>query len=279
MPTDLPSVLDTIDRQLRYTAFQLATHYWEGRWLLEMRKQFATDYKEAASRDKQKKRWRRYAKLTPCFVSTLHMTPAFLSTYERQPRRSIPLFDFVDLLILDEAGQVALDIGGATFALAKKALVVGDTHQLEPVWNLTRSIDIGNMQENHVVTTNDEVDLFFSTGLSASSGSLMQVAQQASKYQKSDEHGPFERGMFLAEHRRCVPEIIQYCNTLAYQGRLVPMRARVVDYPLPHLGYAHIPGQSRHIAGSRDNAEEAQVIAQWIVEHRDTLTCITLGKI
>jgi hypothetical protein len=197
------------------------------------------------------------------------MTPAFLNAYEGQ---LIPLFDFVDLLILDEAGQIAPDIGGATFALAKKALIVGDVHQLEPVWNLTTSIDIGNMHENHVVTTNDDVDTFFSTGLSASRGSLMQVAQQASKYQKSDERGPLERGMFLAEHRRCVPEIVQYCNSLAYQGRLVPMRPRLADYPLPHLGYAHIPGQSRHIAGSRDNAEEAHVIAQWIVEHRDTLT-------
>src|SRR6266446_6800118 len=56
------------------------------------------------------------------------------------------------------------------------------------------------------------------------------------------------------------------------------MRARLVDYPLPHLGYAHIPGQSRHIAGSRDSAEEAHVIAQWIVEHRDTLTSQYSGK-
>jgi hypothetical protein len=275
VPPDLPSVWERMDRQRRYTAFQLATHYWEGRWLLEMREQFNTDYKERQSEAKQKKRWRRYAKLTPCFVSTLHMTPAFLNAHEGQ---LIPLFDFVDLLILDEAGQVAPDIGGATFALAKKALVVGDTHQLEPVWNLTTSIDIGNMQEKHVVTANDAVDLFFSTGLSASSGSLMKVAQRASKYQKSDERGLFERGMFLAEHRRCVPEIIQYCNNLAYQGRLVPMRARLVDYPLPHLGYAHIPGQSRQMAGSRDNAEEAHVIAQWIVEHRDTLTSQYPGK-
>jgi hypothetical protein len=268
-----------MDMQLRYTAFQLATHYWEGRWLLEMRKQFETDYAESRkSETNQKKRWRRYAKLTPCFVSTLYMTPDFLSTYERQPRRSIPLFDFVDLLVLDEAGQVAPDIGGATFALAKKALVVGDMHQLEPVWNITTSIDIGNMHEKQVVTTNDEVDLFCSTGLSASSGSLMKVAQRASKYQKSDERGLFERGMFLAEHRRCVPEIIQYCNSLVYKERLVPMRAGLVDYPLPHLGYAHIPGQSRHIAGSRDNAEEAYVIAQWIVEHRDTLTSHYSGK-
>jgi hypothetical protein len=53
---DLPSVLDRMDVQLRYTAFQLATHYWEGRWLLEIREQFNTDYKESQSEAKQKKR-------------------------------------------------------------------------------------------------------------------------------------------------------------------------------------------------------------------------------
>ena len=77
--------------------------------------------------------------------------------------------------------------------------------------------------------------------------------------------------MFLAEHRRCVPEIIRYCNQLAYGGRLEPMRKSEVDYPLPHLGYVHISGQSRRVGGSRDNQDEATVIVRWIAEHRDIL--------
>ena len=185
----------------------------------------------------------------------------------------ITLFDFIDLLIIDEAGQVSPDVSGATFALAKKALVVGDTQQLEPIWGITKSIDIGNLRKKKVVSIDDddEAAAFFFTGLDASSGSLMKVAQRASPYQKSDERGPFERGMFLAEHRRCVPEIIQYCNRLAYGGRLVPMRECEVDYPLPHLGYIHISGQSRRVRGSRNNRDEAAVIVRWIAEHRDIL--------
>lgn len=187
--------------------------------------------------------------------------------------KHVTLFDFIDLLIIDEAGQVSPDVSGATFALAKKALVVGDMQQIEPIWGITESIDIGNLREKKVVSTGDEdeISAFFSTGLAASSGNLMKVAQRASPYQKSDERGLFERGMFLTEHRRCVPEIIQYCNRLAYGGRLIPMRESEVDYPLPHLGYAHISGQSRRVGGSRDNRDEATVIVRWIAEHRDML--------
>ena len=268
--TDRSSLLDTMDTRLRYTAFKLATHYWEGRWLLEMREQFNTDYKESQSEKKQKKRWRRYAKLAPCFVSTLYTLPNLMHAFNR---KHVTLFDFIDLLIIDEGGQVSPDISGATFALAKKALVVGDTQQLEPIWSIPKSIDIGNLREKKVIITDDEdeMEAFFATGLDASSGSLMKVAQHASPYQKSDERGLFERGMFLAEHRRCVPEIIQYCNRLAYGGRLIPMREREVDYPLPHLGYVHISGQSRRVGGSRDNRDEATVIVRWIAEHRDML--------
>ena len=264
------SLLDTMDMRLRYTAFKLATHYWEGRWLLEMREQFNTGYKESQSEKKQKKRWRRYAKLAPCFVSTLYTLPNLMHAFNG---KHVTLFDFIDLLIIDEGGQVAPDISGATFALAKKALVVGDTQQLEPIWSIPKSIDIGNLREKKVIINNheDEIEAFFSTGLDASSGSLMKVAQRASPYQKSDERGSFERGMFLAEHRRCVPEIIQYCNQLAYGGRLIPMRKSEVDHPWPHLGYAHISGQSRRVTGSRENQDEAIVIVRWIAEHHDML--------
>ena len=43
------------------------------------------------------------------------------------------LYDFADLLIVDEAGQVRPEIAGASFALAQKALVIGDTLQIAPI--------------------------------------------------------------------------------------------------------------------------------------------------
>lgn len=35
VPREPPDMLDKMDIKLRYLAFKLATHYWEGRWLIE----------------------------------------------------------------------------------------------------------------------------------------------------------------------------------------------------------------------------------------------------
>ncbi len=269
-----PELLELMDTTLRYTAFKLATHYWEARWLLEIKEQIETNYAEKQTKEKQEKRWRRYAKLTPCMVATLHMLPSFYSAYNWQAaitERYLPLYDFIDLLIIDEAGQVSPDVAGAVFSLAKKALAVGDVLQIEPVWGINKHVDIANMKKYQVIGTNCTLDIMFDTGLGASSGNVMKIAQRASKYQKTDIHGPFERGMFLSEHRRCVPEIIDYCNRLAYKGRLIPVRESKPDYPLPPLGYAHIRGTSIKMGSSRWNPIEARIIARWISDHQKLL--------
>jgi hypothetical protein len=55
------------------------------------------------------------------------------------------------LLIVDEAGQVLPEVAAASFALAKKALVIGDTEQIAPIWNSLPRIDIGNMVEENIL--------------------------------------------------------------------------------------------------------------------------------
>jgi hypothetical protein len=271
-----PELLERLDTALRYEAFKLATHYWEGRWLLEMREQLATGYEEKQNIQapiKQMRKWRRYAKLTPCFVSTLYMLPKFFKAYQGSDKA---LYEFIDLLIIDEAGQVSPEVAGATFALARRALVVGDTLQIEPVWSIPPKVDQGNLEAHKVVESEAELAAFRDSGMSAASGSVMKIAQRQSAYQKYTDNNA--RGMFLSEHRRCVPEIIAYCNELAYGGRLEPKRAALVGYPLPHMGYAHVPGISNSNSGSRANEAEAEVIAKWIAEKQGLFTAQYPGK-
>jgi energy-coupling factor transporter ATP-binding protein EcfA2 len=252
-------LLSKLDTSYRYTAFKLATHYWEGCWLLQMQEQFSTNDQKSNEKMKQETRWRRYAKLTPCFVSTLYMSPSFFTA------ESFPLYDFIDLLIIDEAGQVSPEVAGATFALAKKALIVGDTLQIEPVWNIPKAVDLSNIVKFKLASTVEEADSVLSNKyIGASSGSVMHIAQRASKYQRFEEI----KGMYLTEHRRCVPEIINYCNRLAYKGRLIPKRSRKEYHPLPHLGYAHVRGSMERFGGSLCNQMEADVIANWIVDNQ-----------
>jgi hypothetical protein len=267
---------DELDRTLRSVLFLLATHYWEGRWLLEMAGEYDSGFgraPERQSREAQERKWRRYAKLTPCFVSTCYMTPKFFAYWEGSPRdgRELPLEGFIDLLIVDEAGQVTPEVGGAAFALAQRALVVGDTMQIQPVWGVYRATDEGNLAQSGIAPTEQEREVFARTGMSSASGSVMRIAQRQSPFAVP---GAQDGGMFLSEHRRCVPEIIGYCNDLAYHGRLEPKRPSEPGYPLPRMGYAHVQGRSERVGGSRTNHPEAEMIAAWIAERREFLEAL-----
>lgn len=256
-----------LDCEHRYRAFQLATHYWEGRWLRDC-EDLA---EEKPSPHLQQSDWYRYAKLTPCFVSTFFMVPKFFRAHKAGYDE--PMWEFIDLLIVDEAGQVSPELAGASFALAKKALVVGDTLQIEPVWSIPQAVDNGNLLKHKLKIDPEQ---FAKLGLSAANGSVMTIAQRASRYQKFSE----QRGMFLSEHRRCLDEIISYCNQLCYHGKLEPMRGSLSPtafipladgFLLPPMGYLHIAGKSEKFGSSRRNQIEVQTIACWIAAQANAL--------
>ncbi len=275
---DFPEAIGEMDTSHRYRAFNLAIHYWEARWLEEVESLLRIDraFKKRGKKDVEAM-WRRYAKLTPCFVATFYMLPKYFNYSRRNDADSsfysLPSLGFIDLLIVDEAGQVGPDLGGAAFALAKRAIVVGDRKQIPPIQKITGKVDSGNLFEAGVISgyeSGDEIDHIIDRGISAYSGSVLHVAQGRSRYQLD---GMPEGGLFLQEHRRCYPEIISYCNELAYRGRLIPMREAPGEGKtlFPQLGYANIPGGSISIRGSRVNSVEAMFIAQWLSEHKDEI--------
>ncbi|XTZ37850.1 AAA domain-containing protein [Salmonella enterica] len=267
------------DTQLRFPAFLLATHYWEGRWLMDMA---AVDnlQKEKTLRGAKavKARWLRRMKLTPCVVMTCFMLPHHMLIREHVGGKKFDdgyLYNFANLLIVDEAGQVLPEVAAASFALAKKALVIGDTEQIAPIWNSLPGIDIGNMVEERILPggTQEELTeayaLVCDSGKSAASGSVMKVAQFNSRYQYDPD---LARGMYLYEHRRCFDNIIGYCNTLCYHGKLQPKRGEEKGTIFPAMGYLHIDGKGMQAnSGSRYNAFEAETLAAWLVAHKEEI--------
>lgn len=261
------------DITVRFHLFLLATHYWEGRWLLEMEKALPTI--EADQKKTGQKtiipRWYRRMMLTPCAVSTFASLPSNMSysSFSDGEFNKEYLLNFIDLLIVDEAGQVLPEIAGASFALAKKALVIGDTQQIEPISSLPKPVDIGNLQESGllaITAKEEELQNLADLGILSTSGSAMHVAQTACFYHP---HPELERGLYLFEHRRCYDEIINYCNALCYKGTLKACRGSInVDAFLPALGYLHIDGSSTASGGSRSNPTEAKTIAAWLAAHR-----------
>lgn len=262
--TNLQAALDIGPR---FEAFKLATHYWEARYLEEVSRQLdsAGKMEDNKAPDKLLRQYRRLAKLFPCFVSTLFTLPRRFEGWSGETK---PLYNAIDLLIVDEAGQVSPEVGAPSFALAKRALVVGDVDQIKPVWAIPRALDLANAERHGVIPALTDKSELLMSGLAASSCSLMQLAQRATPYAKHPRRG---RGIFLDEHRRCWSEIIEICNKLAYQGLLKPCRKEGPRKLAPSLGYVHLPGISSRAGGSRRNITEATAIAKWLALRREEI--------
>ncbi|KGK30529.1 AAA domain-containing protein [Cellulophaga sp. E6(2014)] len=271
---------DELDISFRFKAFQLALHFWEGKYLMNLENDLTDPKFDSKGASAVMNRWQRQAQLTPCFVSTFYMAPKFFSSFKflkkGEDGKNIfdnpPLFNFIDLLIVDEAGQVSPEVGIATFALAKQAVIVGDVKQIEPVWNITNKIDVGNL--NKVDLIRDYDDLIYESefepkGFLSSSGSIMKMAQNACNFKEKESN---EKGVLLVEHRRCYDEIINYCNVLAYNGQLVPLKGKAKnDLLFPPMYCIHVNGNSKVVNSSRQNQNEVNAIVNWLIENKDVI--------
>ena len=226
---------------------------------------------EKTGRKAVEPRWKRRMMLTPCAVSTFASLPGKLSCsrYGGGKFAKESLYNFIDLLIVDEAGQVLPEVAGASFALAKRALVIGDTQQIEPISAVPGPVDIGNLKDSGLTDGEEVPDALTVSGIRSTSGSAMRLAQQACNISPWPE---LDRGLYLFEHRRCHDEIIGFSNALCYKGKLRPMRGPApADALLPPLGYLHVEGRAFTSGGSRANPVEARTIAAWLEDSRALL--------
>ncbi len=270
---DLNALERHADLGTRFDLFLLATHYWEGRWLMAMAADLGTitSAHDKTGRKTITPRWKRRMMLTPCAVATFASLPGKLSCSRFQGGKfsKESLYNFIDLLIVDEAGQVLPEVAGACFALAKCALVIGDTQQIEPISAVPVPVDIGNLKDSDLIHGEAVPQQLITSGIRSTGGSAMRLAQQACRFAPWPE---LDRGLYLFEHRRCHDEIIGFSNALCYKGKLRPMRGPAPsDAPLPALGYLHVEGRAFTRGGSRINPVEASTIAAWLKQNRALL--------
>lgn len=263
--TDPTALNDWLDPTARYIEFWLAVHYFECRWI--EKEDLPVGNQRGKSFDNiLKSFYRRLALVAPCQVMTFYMLPKNFRAYNGNTKKTFHLYNEIDLLIVDEAGQATPEIAAPSFALARKAIVVGDESQLPPVWGIPRAVDIAIALQHGVIGRKEEFATLSESGLNCSESSVMKVAKQACPYRKEPV-----RGLFLCEHRRCYDEIIQFCNELVYKQHLLPLRGKGKEdasyplRPLPHTGFLDIPTSVSTRAGlSRRNETEAREIARWV---------------
>ncbi len=264
-------VAEINDRYYRFRLFKLATHYFEARWLKETRIFVESHDSDKKSPMKLLRKLRRYAKLTPCFVSTFYMVPGTLLAGEYRDKvwTDLPQLEAIDLLIVDEAGQALPDVSAVSFALAKKALIVGDTDQIEPVWSIPAGVDRSNLILFELLKNEQDYENWLNSGLLVSSGNVMRMAQRQCHFHQFDK---LQRGLYLTEHRRCFNDIIDYCNKLIYQGVLEPLRGNPKrDVPWGTMVLQPVSSPSRSYGGSRGNSGEARAIASWLMQEYHTI--------
>lgn len=275
--SDSKNFLNALDTSIRVRMFWLAAHYWEASWLME-----ASSWgKRKANRKGREKYWQVQAMLTPCFVTTLYAGPSFF-WFQDSSQHIVTLQDFIDLLIIDEAGQTLPSVAGGMVSIAKKLLIVGDDKQIQPISKLTAGIDIANAKKFGLCRNVKEFDLLKEKGIlnsldfqtGRSFGNLITLGQNHSKFHFEELSVP---GLMLREHRRCAKKIISYCNELAYDGQLIPLTVEDKT-PFPNMGYAHIKGQAEPVGTSRKNEIEAKTIVKWVAKNYQIILDSCPGK-
>ena len=204
--------------------------------------------------------------ISPCMVMTFFMLPKQFWAYDGNDKKNYFMCNYIDLLVVDEAGQTSPEIAAASFSLAKKAVIVGDEEQIPPVWGTARALDIAMAISNGVIANKGEYGMLEENGLNCSQSSIMKMAALSCEFNK------YKRGLFLSEHRRCYNEIITYCNKLVYEGKLEPKRGSfyAAEYNelrglLPVMGFRQVTtAKSEKYGGSRRNREEAEAIIMWL---------------
>ena len=152
-----------------------------------------------------------------------------------------PIRDKFDVIIIDEASQEDI-LGLVPFYMAKKVIVVGDDEQVTP-------LDVGGQQEPIQHLINQWLSDLPSPNLFDLKTSVYDRAQIA-----------FGSVIRLKEHFRCVPEIIQFSNSLCYNYTIKPLRESSASVLKPALVAHRVEGFS----DGKINKVEAEEIANLI---------------
>jgi very-short-patch-repair endonuclease len=147
-----------------------------------------------------------------------------------------------DVVIIDEASQSDVMALMALY-LGKTVLVVGDHEQVSPT---AVGQDLGIIQ-NLIFEHLQGIPNYH---LYDGQISIYDLARQS-----------FGGTTCLVEHFRCVPEIIQFSNNIAYEGRIKPLRDASNVILRPHTISYRVQGASKD---AKVNAQEALAVASLI---------------
>lgn len=193
----------------------------------------AERHRETARRNLQKCR-----KAVPCWIMPLYQ---LVQTVAPSP-------EIFDVVIIDEASQSGPEALFLNY-IGRQLVVVGDDKQITPLHVGINRDDVEHLRQRYL----NDMDFTESLGLD---GSLFSEAAQRFPYR-----------VCLREHFRCMPEIIQFANTLSYSAEaLIPLRQygakRLQPVSTCYVKGGYRKGKSSHV----ENPPEAEAIVRKIAE-------------
>lgn len=213
---DIANILGAwVDNAYKPTCFHLAARWHEGMAILELKSMKKPTF--PPNQQELTKRLRLLARIYPVMVSTLHAIGRRMTIKEQE--EDLLGIGIIDILVIDEAGQVSMDVGALSLLLTKRCLAVGDLDQLEPIWGIEPEDDVA-LFRTLTKTSRKSLPLadFSKMGWDCHASSMLALAQNHTPW--SPYHDTLQRGLYLLEHNRCPIEIISYCDALSYKGQL-----------------------------------------------------------
>jgi AAA domain len=173
-----------------------------------------------------------------------------LSVKNMLPRIS----ECVDRTIIDEAGMIPLHQSFPLLVRSRKAIIVGDPLQIEPVITLSEQ-----RRENYHQTA------FLDKGLTEIDYNRYSPEEEysATTYHRAagstGENGNTGNGIRLIEHYRCQPSIIEYCDAIA--GYNLEIETEPVDSLLErHLIAYDVEGNIRNNVNQQEVTAVCEII-------------------
>jgi very-short-patch-repair endonuclease len=172
--------------------------------------------------------------------------PVWIMPTHRVVESFDPATAMFDVVIVDESSQCDL-FGLAALGIARKAVVVGDDKQISPQAIGTDESAVHELIRQHIHDLPQAELLDIKTSL----------------YDLSKMR--FPGVIMLREHFRCLPEIIEFSNQLAYGGKILPLREQPADTAWQSVIDVHIHDGYRE-RGTDANRPEAEYIVGKIAE-------------
>jgi hypothetical protein len=182
--------------------------------------------------------YRHVSLLFPVFFSTLHSL-----------RRLFPqqMDGCIDLLIVDEAGQISPHLPIPALVRSRRAIVLGDPFQLEPV------VTLGHSDKDRY-----RAKAFLGRGLTDADFDRYSPTVGTAYHRSagaSGQDGDLGNGILLRYHYRSVPVIANFCNSLCYGNRMI-----IKTNPNPSLLGANLI--AIHVEGNHANHVNTAEIAR-----------------